>query len=110
MRKLVVARTAPFKIKETQQVLEFTMPLRNEAARRARERARDVLLAMPISDDESLMKLQDQAEEYLREAKRRDPSEPDELLSTTLAAINRKYFLAAINRKYFHDAVKKPRT
>jgi hypothetical protein len=77
------------------------MPLRNEAARRARERARHALHAMPISDDETLMKLQDQAEEYFREAKRRNPSEPDDSLSTTLDAIS---------RKYFHYAAKKPRT
>ena len=102
MRKLVVARTAIFKIKETKQVLEFTMPLRSEAARRrARERARHALHSMPISDDENLMKLQDQAEEYFREAKRRNPSEPDDLLSTTLDAIS---------RKYFHHAVRKKRT
>jgi hypothetical protein len=74
------------------------MPLRNEAARRARERARHALHSMPISDDEDLMKLQDQAEEYLREAKRRDPSEPDDLLSTTLDAISRKYFRYAVKK------------
>ena len=72
------------------------MPFRNEAARRARERARDALQSMPISDDENLLKLQDQAEEYLREAKRRYPSEPDELISTTIEAVSRKYFQCAV--------------
>jgi hypothetical protein len=44
------------------------MSSRNEGMRRARERARHDLESMPISDDDSLLKLQDQAEEYLREA------------------------------------------
>jgi hypothetical protein len=46
---------------------------------------------MPISDDVDLLKLQEQAAEYVREAKRRDPSGPDELVSTALDAIARIY-------------------
>jgi hypothetical protein len=34
--------------------------------------------------------------EYLREAKRRYPSEPDELISTTIEAVSRKYFPCAV--------------
>jgi hypothetical protein len=73
------------------------MPFRNEAA--SRERARHDLESMPISDDENLDKLQDQAEEYLREAKRRNPSEPDELISTIVDAVSRKYFHYAVRKK-----------
>jgi hypothetical protein len=66
------------------------MSLRNAAARRARERARNALHSMPISDDETLLKLQGQAEEYLREAKLRNPSEPD--VSSIIDAIMRDCF------------------
>jgi hypothetical protein len=79
----------------------FVMPSRIELASRARarERARHDLASMPISDDENLLKLQDQAEEYLREAKRRNPSEPDELISTVIDGVSRKYFLYAVRKK-----------
>jgi hypothetical protein len=77
------------------------MPLPNKAARQARERARHALHSMPISDDENLLKLQGQAEEYLREAKRRNPSEPEDLISS---------IIDAVSRKYFHYAVRKNRT
>ena len=45
----------------------------------------------PISDDVDLLKLQEQAAEYVCEAKRRDPSGPDELVSTVVDAIARNY-------------------
>ena len=53
---------------------------------------------MPVSDEESLIELQDQAEEYLREAKRRNPSEPDELISTIIDAVSRNYFHYAVRK------------
>jgi len=53
------------------------MPSRNEW-----ERARARLqLEMPISDEANLLNLQKQVEDFVREAKRRDPSEPNELVS-----------------------------
>ena len=63
------------------------MPLRNETAR-ARERLQ---LETPISGDEDLLKLQDQAVEYIREAKRRDPKGPNELVSSVIDAVARDY-------------------
>ena len=63
------------------------MPLRNETAR-ARERLQ---LETPISGDEDLLKLQDQAVKYISEAKRRDPAGPNELVSSVIDAIARDY-------------------
>ena len=73
------------------------MPSRNEAARRAR--ARLELESMPISDDASLSKLQEQAEDYLREAKRRDPSQSDQLVSTMMETVARKYFPHVVGKR-----------
>ena len=64
------------------------MPSRNETMRTF-ERLR---LATPICDDASLVKLEEDVAEYLREAKRRDASGPDELISTVLDKVTRKYF------------------
>ena len=64
------------------------MPSRNETTR-ALERLR---LATPISDDASLARLEEEVAEYLREAERRDKSGPDELVSTAIDSIARKYF------------------
>ena len=64
------------------------MPPRNEKIG-AFERLR---LATPICDDASLVKLEEEVAEYLREAKRRDASGPDELISTVLDSLARKYF------------------
>jgi hypothetical protein len=64
------------------------MPTRNETMR-AFERLR---LATPICDDESLVKLEEDAAEYLRETKRRDASGPDELISTVVDRVAREYF------------------
>jgi hypothetical protein len=52
----------------------------------ARARAR-LQLEMPISGDEDLLKLQDQAVEYISEAKRGDPSGPNELVSSVIDAV-----------------------
>ncbi len=71
------------------------MVSRNEA-RRAHERLQ---LETPISDDANLLKLQAEAAAYLREVKRRDPSGPDEVISTVLDAVARKYFRHAIGKQ-----------
>ena len=63
------------------------MPSRNETAR-ARERLQ---LETPISDDVDLLKLQEQAVKYISEAKRRDPSGPNELVSSVIDAVARDY-------------------
>jgi hypothetical protein len=99
MRKLVVER--PSKIKKQDQSWRSVMRSRTETAgrARARTRARHELEAMPVSDDADLLKLQDQAEEFLREAKRRDPSQPDELISTVVDAVSRKYFRYAVRKQ-----------
>jgi hypothetical protein len=68
-------------------LLEAFMPLRNETAR-ARARLQ---LETPISGDEDLLKLQDQAVEYISEAKRRDPAGPNELVSSVIDAVARDY-------------------
>jgi hypothetical protein len=64
------------------------MTSRNETMR-ALEQLR---LATPICDDESLVNLEEDVAEYLREAKRRDASGTDELISTVLDKVARKYF------------------
>jgi hypothetical protein len=64
------------------------MPSRNET-RRAFERLR---LATPICDDASLVKLGEDVAEYLRQARRRDASGPDELIPTVLDKVARIYF------------------
>jgi hypothetical protein len=57
--------------------------------KRAFERLR---LATPIWDDASLMNLEEDVADYLREARRRDASGPDELISTVLERVALKYF------------------
>ena len=70
------------------------MPSQNES-----ERARARLqLETPISDDANLLKLQEQVADYVREAKRRDPTEPNELISTVIDAVARDYFRHAIRK------------
>ena len=71
------------------------MPSRNEGAH-ARARVQQ---AAPVSDDASLLKLEDQAADYIREAKRRSASEPDELLSTVIDAVARDYFRHAVRKR-----------
>ena len=71
------------------------MPLRNESAR-AQARLH---LETPISDDASLHRLQEQVADYVREAKRRDGSEPDELVSSVVDAVARDYFRHAIKKQ-----------
>ena len=55
-------------------------------------------LETPISDDANLLKLQEQVADYVREAKRRDPTEPNELISTVIDAVARDYFRHAIRK------------
>jgi len=75
------------------------MPSRNEGAR---VRAR-LQLETPVSDDATLLKLQDQAADSVREAKRRDASESNELLSAVIDAVARDYF-RHVMRKHRRDA------
>jgi len=70
------------------------MPSRNESTRAIAR----LQLETPISDDASLFKLQEQAADYVREAKRRDPSEPQELVSTVVDAVARDYFRHTIKK------------
>jgi hypothetical protein len=71
------------------------MPSRNESTRVIAR----LQLETPISDDASLLKLQEQAADYVREAKRRAPSEPDELVSSVLDAVARDYFRHAVKKQ-----------
>ena len=68
------------------------MPSRNESAR-ALARLR---LETPISNDANLLNLQKQVEDFVREARHRDPSEPNELVSTVVDTVARDYFRHAI--------------
>ena len=74
------------------------MPARNESMR-ARERLQ---LEAPLFEDANLSKLQEQAADYVREAKRRDASEPGVLVSTVLDAVARAYFRYAIRERRRH--------
>ena len=71
------------------------MPSRNELTRAIARLQPET----PISDDASLLKLQEQAVEYVREAKRRAPSEPHELVSSVMDAIARDYFRHDIEKQ-----------
>ena len=71
------------------------MSSRNESARALAR----LQLETPISDDASLHKLQEQVADYVREAKHRDPSEPNELISTVLDEVARDYFRHAIRKQ-----------
>ena len=64
------------------------MPSRNESARALAR----LQLETPISNDANLLNLQKQVEDFVREAKRRDPSEPNELVSTVVDTAARDYF------------------
>jgi hypothetical protein len=75
------------------------MSSRNEGARAPPP---SIQLKTPVSDDAALHKLQDQAANYVREAKRLNPSEPDELLSTVMDAVARDYFRHLL-RKHRRD-------
>ena len=68
------------------------MPSRNESARALAR----LQLETPISNDANLLNLQKQVEDFVREARRRDPSEPNELVSTVVDAVAHDYFRHAI--------------
>ena len=67
------------------------MPSRESTRARAR-----LQLETPISDDSNLLNLQEEVEDLIRQAKRRDPSEPNELVSKVLDIVARDYFRHAI--------------
>src|SRR5258706_4094426 len=73
----------------------FVMPSRNESAR-AQARLQ---LETPISDDASLPELREEVADYVRGAKHRDPSEPNEMISTVLDEVARDYFQHHVIRK-----------
>jgi hypothetical protein len=93
--KLVASDLQDQKIKTA---WRFTMPPRNESTRATAR----LQLETPISDDASLLQLQEQAADYVREAKRRAPSEPDELVSSVLDAVARDYFRHAVKKQRKH--------
>jgi hypothetical protein len=75
------------------------MPSRNES-----ERARARLqLEAPISDDANLLNLQRQVEDFVREAKCRDGSEPNELVSRGIKALARDCFRIRKQRQHARD-------
>jgi hypothetical protein len=71
------------------------MPSRKESMR-ASERLQS---ATPISDDATLLKLEGEATQLVREAKRRCTTEADELVSTVIDAVARDYFRHTIRRQ-----------
>jgi hypothetical protein len=75
----------------SRRILEVVMPSRNECERARARLQREA----PISDDASLLVLQELAAEYVRESKRRDASEADELISAVVDAVARVRFLKA---------------
>jgi hypothetical protein len=81
------------------------MPPRNESAR-AHARLQ---LDTPISDDANLLNLQKQVEDFVREVKHRDPSEPNELISTVVNTVARGYFRHAILKQRRRARVSKGR-
>jgi hypothetical protein len=80
---------------QTPAAWRFAMPSRNESTRALARLHQQT----PICDDASLLKLQEQAADYVREAKRRDASEPDELVSSVVDAVARDYFRHAIKKQ-----------
>ena len=74
------------------------------ASRDGFKRAHARLLSeTPISDDATLFPLQEQVADVIREAKRRDPSEPDELISTVVDGLARNYFDHVIRNRRRRD-------
>jgi hypothetical protein len=95
---------ATFKITEIKS-WSFDMPSRNESTR-ARERLQTLT---PICEEASLLTLDKEAGEYVREAKCRDTLESDELISTVVDAIARDYFRHVL-RKQAHVTPVRRRT
>jgi hypothetical protein len=82
------------------------LPMAQEDNRRPRERLQ---FETPTCDDASLSELEETVAEYIREAKRRDPLLPDELISTVVDAVARNYFRHEL-RKQAHMAPLRRRT
>jgi hypothetical protein len=57
------------------------------------------LVETPVCDDARLQQLEQQAADYVREAKRLHPSEPEELVCSLLDAVARDYFRHAIRKQ-----------
>jgi hypothetical protein len=69
-------------------------------SRKVCERARARLQReTPVSDNASLLVLQQQAADYVRESKRRDASEPDELITSVVDAVARDYFRHVLKKQ-----------
>jgi hypothetical protein len=73
------------------------MSSRNENVR-AQARAK-LERQTPIADDASLLPLQVEVAAIISEAKRRDPSGTDELVSSAIDEIARAYFRHAVRRR-----------
>jgi hypothetical protein len=80
--------------------------LRGRESARARERLQS---ATPICDEASLSKSQEKVAEYIREANRRDPLQPAELISRVVDALARNYFRHEL-RKQAHVTADRRRT
>jgi hypothetical protein len=78
----------PSRSKSRELNLEVVMASRIECERSRARLPRET----PISDDASLVVLQKQAADYVRESKRRDALEPDESISAVVDATARDYF------------------
>ena len=72
------------------------MSSRNEHAR-AQARAR-LEREAPLADDERMLPLQEEVAAIVSEAKRRDPTGPDELVSALIDEVARAYFRHALRR------------
>jgi hypothetical protein len=81
-------RSTTFKINNQKIIWEVLMPSRNQRMRALEQ----LQLAAPISDDASLLKLEEYVAEYVREAKRRDAQQPNELISPVVDAVAHDYF------------------
>jgi hypothetical protein len=81
------------------------MPSRNESALALAR----LQLETPLTDDANLLKLQSQVADFVREARRCDPSEPNELVSTVVDTVARDYFRHAILRQRRRERVSKGR-
>ena len=62
------------------------------SSRKETMRAHERLQLAAICDDASLMGLKEEVAEFLREAKRRDELAPEEIVSTVVDVVARKYF------------------
>ena len=78
--------------------------LRGRESARARERLQS---ATPICDEASLSKSQEKVAEYIREANRRDPLQPAELISRVVDALARNYFRHELRKQAHVTAVRR---